>query len=302
MLSGLRRSRASRLAALVAAGMALVLGACGSSEDDRRPVILAATTSTQDSGLLDVLVPAFESESGWEVRTIAVGSGQALALGRRGEADVVLAHSPAAERGLMADGAARARRLVMVNDFVLVGPRADPAGAAGRPPAEALAAIARERAPFVSRGDESGTHAFELALWKRAGVRPRGSWYQETGQGQSATLRVAAERGGYALTDRATYLATRADEELAVIAAGGRAMANPYHVIDVTDRAGARVNAAGARALADWLVGPRAQALIGAFGRREHGRPLFQPRAVPGRDRAGSAPRRDARKPRLLSF
>ena len=282
MIRGMRERAAIRSAStLLVAALAFALMACGSTDEGRRPVILAATTSTQDSGLLDVLVPAFESESGWEVRTIAVGSGQAIALGRRGEADVVLAHSPADERRLMSAGLARSRRLVMANDFVLVGPRADPAAAAGLPLPEALTAIARRQAPFVSRGDASGTHAFELDLWKRAGVAPRGSWYQETGQGQSATLRLAAERGGYAITDRATYLATRADEDLAVIAAGGRALDNPYHVIDLTSRAGGSVNAEGARALADWLVGPRAQALIGAFGRREHGRPLFEPRARP---------------------
>lgn len=283
MICGMRkRSTAVRSAStLLLAAMALALLACGSTDGGRRPVILAATTSTQDSGLLDVLVPAFESESGWEVRTIAVGSGQALELGRRGEADVVLSHSPAEERRLMAGDVARSRRLVMANDFVLVGPRADPAAAAGLPASEALAAIARGKAPFVSRGDQSGTHVFERALWKRAGVVPRGPWYQETGQGQSATLRLASERGGYAITDRATYLATRADEELAVIAAGGPAMDNPYHVIDITPRAGGRVNSEGARALADWLVGPRAQALIDAFGREEHGRPLFEPRARP---------------------
>ncbi|CAA9466990.1 MAG: Tungstate ABC transporter, substrate-binding protein, partial [uncultured Solirubrobacteraceae bacterium] len=196
---------------------ACVLAACGGSDGARRPVILAATTSTQDSGLLDVLVPAFEADSGWRVRTVALGSGQAIALGRRGEADVVLAHSPAAERALMASGVAGDRRLVMVNDFVLVGPPGDPARAAGDSAPAALAAIARRRAPFVSRGDESGTHVFELGLWKRAEVAPRPPWYQETGQGQSATLRLAAERGAYALSDRATYLATGADEDLRVI-------------------------------------------------------------------------------------
>lgn len=263
--------------AALAVCVALLAVACGTVGEGRRPVILAATTSTQDSGLLDVLVPAFESDTGWPVRTIAVGSGQAIALGRRGEADVVLAHSPAAERVLMRDGVARARRLVMVNDFVLVGPRADPARVAGASPSDALAAIARRRAPFVSRGDESGTHVFERELWARAGVRPRAPWYQETGQGQSATLRVAAERGGYALSDRATYLATGADQELRIVVEGGRELANPYHVIDLTRRAGDRVNAAGARALSDWLVGPRAQALIGAFGRSQHGRALFEP-------------------------
>lgn len=251
---------------------------CG-AESDERAVVLAATTSTQDSGLLDVLVPAFESDTGWQVKTIALGSGQSIALGRRGEADVVLAHSPAAERELMASGVAGHRRPVMANDFVLVGPRADPAGVAGRAPDDALSRIARAGAPFVSRGDDSGTHRFELALWDRAGVAPRPPWYQETGQGQGATLRVAAERDGYALTDRATYLATSADDDLAVMVGGGPGMENPYHVIDITARAGSRVNAAGGAAFADWLAGPRGQALIGSFGREEHGRALFEPHA-----------------------
>ena len=265
--------------ALLVPALALALAACGGGGDERRPVILAATTSTQDSGLLDVLVPAFEADTGWRVRTIALGSGQAIALGRRGEADVVLAHSPDAERALMAAGVARDRRLVMVNDFVLVGPRADPARVTGRSAPAALAAIGRKRTPFVSRGDESGTHVFELKLWRRAGVFPQGAWYQETGQGQSATLRLAAERGGYALTDRATFLATGADRDLRIVVDGSREMANPYHVIDLTRRAGRRVNATGARALSDWLVGPRAQALIGGHGRRKHGHSLFEPAA-----------------------
>ena len=278
------RRHLSAAFAVVIIALALVGVACG-GDGGRRPVILAATTSTQDSGLLDVLVPAFESDTGWRVRTIAVGSGQAINLGRRGEADVVLAHSPTAERVLMGDGVARARRLVMVNDFILVGPRDDPADVAGASASDALAAIARRRVPFVSRGDESGTHVFERRLWARTGVRPHGAWYQETGQGQSATLRVAGERGGYALSDRATYLATNADRELRILVDGGRGMANPYHVIDLTRRAGDRVNAAGARALADWLVGPRAQALIGAFGRARHGRSLFEPAAAMSTER-----------------
>lgn len=262
----------------LAFGCALALAGCG-AVDGRRPVILAATTSTQDSGLLDVLVPAFEADTAWKVRTVALGSGQAIALARRGEADVVLAHSPAAERALMATGVARARRPVMANDFVLVGPPGDPARARGRPASEALAAIAEARAPFASRGDRSGTHVFELDLWARAGVRPRAPWYQETGQGQSATLRLAAEREAYALSDRATYLATGADRDLRIVADAGGDLMNRYHVIDLTERAGGRVNVAGARALADWLVGRRAQALIGAYGRREHGRALFEPAA-----------------------
>lgn len=272
------RGRSSRLLVVIALLWPIVaVTACG-AEREERAVVLAATTSTQDSGLLDVLVPGFEADSGLRVRTIALGSGQSLALGRRGEADVVLAHSPAAERELMASGVAGHRRPVMANDFLLVGPRADRAGASGRSPGDALRRIARARAVFVSRGDESGTHVVELAWWKRAGVAPRAPWYQETGQGQSATLRVAADRDGYAFTDRATYLATSADDFLAVMVDGGPGMENPYHVIDITERAGSRVNAAGGAAFAEWLVGPRAQALIGSFGAAEHGSPLFEPR------------------------
>ena len=269
-----------RVTALALVLLAVATSGCGARDGEaRRPVVLAATTSTQDAGLLDALIPAFESDTGWAVRTIALGSGQALELGRRGEVDVVLAHSPVAEKALMATGVAGRRRLVMANDFLIVGPLEDPAGAAGRSAPAALAMVARRRAPFVSRGDESGTHAFERRLWKQSGERPAPPWYQETGQGQSATLRVAAERGGYALTDRATYLATGAGRDLRVIVDGGPAMANPYHVIEITARAGERVNAQGGRALAHWLVGRRAQELIGGFGRQEHGKALFQPRA-----------------------
>lgn len=267
------------LVAAVLALSALVTGGCGRGEGDARAVVLAATTSTQDSGLLDVLIPAFKADTGLSVKTVALGSGQSLALGRRGEVDVVLAHSPEAERELMRSGVAGSRRPVMANDFLMVGPRHDPAGTAGTRPEEALRRIARHGAPFVSRGDESGTHAFELGMWERAGVDPRPPWYQETGQGQSATLRIAAERDGYALTDRATYVATGADDELAVMVDGAPGMDNPYHVIAITPRAGSRVNDAGGRALADWLVGSRAQSLIASHGRREHGRALFEPAA-----------------------
>lgn len=254
----------------------LVSAGCGAGTGERA-VVLAATTSTQDSGLLDVLVPAFEADTGRRVRTLALGSGQAIALARRGEADVVLAHSPGSERELMASGVAGRRRPVMTNDFLLVGPRADPAGVSGLEPGEALERVARTRSAFVSRGDESGTHVFERALWGRAGIAPRAPWHQETGQGQSATLRIAAERDAYALTDRATYLATSAGAGLAVLVDGGPGMANPYHVIDVTARAGSRVNAAGGAAFAEWLAGARGQALIGAFGSEQHGRALFEP-------------------------
>jgi tungstate transport system substrate-binding protein len=268
-----------RLRQLVAIAIAaLCLAGCG-DDGARSPVIFATTTSTQDSGLLDVLIPAFERESGYRVKTIAVGSGEAIEMGARGEADVVLAHSPAAEQALMADGKGGERRTVMHNDFVLVGPAADPAHVRGATAAEALDRIAEERAPFVSRGDESGTHTFELGLWEDAGRTPEGDWYQESGQGMGATLQIANDKGGYTISDRGTYLATESARDLGILVEGGAELLNVYHVIDIAPDAGERVNAEGGKALADWLVSPAAQGEIKTFGVEEFGEPLFVPDA-----------------------
>jgi len=198
------------MAGLVLAAVLLV-GGCSSPAAPAPPaagpsaeksLILATTTSTQDSGLLDELLPVFTRDSGWQVKTLAVGSGQAIELGRRGEADVLLVHSPAAEQAFVAEGTAGPRRLVMHNDFVLVGPANDPAQIRGLDSTGAVAKIATAQALFVSRGDDSGTNAREKDLWKRAGITPAGSWYQATGQGMGATLRVASEKAGYTLSDR----------------------------------------------------------------------------------------------------
>jgi tungstate transport system substrate-binding protein len=272
-----------RLRQLLAAALAgICLAGCGGDEGGgpgRAPVILSTTTSTQDSGLLDGLVPAFERASGYQVRTIAVGSGEAIEMGARGEADVVLAHSPAAEKALMADGKGRERRTVMHNDFVLVGPSADPAKVRGLSAAEALARIAERKAPFVSRGDESGTHALELGLWEEAGRTPEGAWYQESGQGMGATLQIANDKDAYTIGDRGTLLATESARDLEILVEGGTELLNVYHVIDVAPGAGERVNAEGGKALADWLVSPTAQDRIRTFGVEEHGEPLFVPDA-----------------------
>ena len=269
-----------RLAALTAT-IVLALAAAGCGDDaggsKGRALVLATTTSTQDSGLLDVLVPAFERETGYRVKTIAVGSGEALELGARGEADVLLVHSPAAEEELMRGGKANRRQLVMHNDFVVVGPPGDPAKIAGKAPAAAFRAIAAAGARFVSRGDDSGTHKAELGFWDAAGVAPAGSWYAETGQGMGATLRVADERKAYTLADRGTYLAQPG--ELKVLVEGDPDLLNVYHVIDMTTRAGERVNAEGAQAFADWIVSADVQATIGAFGKDRFGRALFVPDA-----------------------
>ena len=266
--------------AAVAVVVLLVLAACGSpaaGPSAERSLILATTTSTQDSGLLDDLLPAFTAATGWAVKPVAVGSGQAIEMGRRGEADVLLVHSPAAEEDYVAEGTAGRRLLVMHNDFVLLGPEADPARVRGVAVDEAMRRIAAAGAVFVSRGDDSGTHAREKALWQKAGVTPGGPWYQETGQGMGATLRVAAEKAGYTLSDRGTYL-TQPDG-LALLVEGDPGLLNVYHVIEVTKRAGERVQPEAAAAFADWITGPDAQRRIGEFGREKYGQPLFVPDA-----------------------
>ena len=243
-----------------------------------RDVILATTTSTADTGLLDALAPPFLDQTGYALKPIAVGSGAALELGRRGEADVVLAHSPAAEAEFMAGGFGSERRTVMYNDFVIVGPDDDPAGIAGEPSAvEAMRRIAAAEAPFVSRGDESGTHALERRLWERAGIEPAGAWYTEAGTGMGDTLNIANERRAYTLADRGTYLALEDRLELPIAVEGDAALINVYHVITVNPANGPAVNTAGGEAFLAFLLDPATQAFIGGFGVEEFGEPLFTP-------------------------
>ncbi len=240
-------------------------------------VILSTTTSTQDSGLLDVLVPLFERKTGYSVKTVAVGTGQALALAARGEADVTLCHAPGLEKTYVQEGKMRNRRLVMYNDFVIAGPPGDPAGIKGRPAVEALKRIAAAAAPFVSRGDNSGTHILEKALWKDAGVTPAGGWYVESGQGMGATLGIANERQAYTLSDRATLLAFRTRVSLPILVEGDRRLLNVYAVMEVDPANGPRVNTAGGKAFADFMVAPATQAIIRTFGIEKFGQPLFVP-------------------------
>ncbi len=262
---------------LVGSVLLVALGAGGATAQ-ARVVILSTTTSTQDSGLLDVLVPIFEKKTGLSVKTVAVGTGQALALAARGEADVALAHAPDLERRYVATGKLSHRRLVMANEFVLVGPADDPAGIRGlRRAVDATRRIAERRSRFVSRGDRSGTHALELALWQAAGLEPRGAWYVESGQGMGATLAIANERRAYTLTDRATLLALQRRLELPVLVEGDRTLLNLYAVLEVNPANGPRVNAAGGRAFAEFLVSPEAQAIIRTFGLERYGQPLFVP-------------------------
>jgi len=244
-------------------------------------VLLATTTSTRDAGLLDSLLPIFERKTGYRVKLIAVGSGQALELGRRGDADVVLSHAPQAERVLADSGYFLNRRLVMHNDFLIVGPAADPAGLRGlNDAAAAMRRIAAQRATFVSRGDQSGTHKFEQALWKKVGITPpSGGWYVESGQGMAATLQMADQKRAYTISDRATYLAWRDKVQLVPEVEGDSLFYNVYHVMEVNPRNAPRVNTAGGKALADFLVAPETQALIGEFGKSRFGQSLFLPDA-----------------------
>lgn len=246
-----------------------------------KDIILATTTSTQDSGLLDVLVPAFEKQSGYTVKVVAVGSGQALKMGEEGNADVLLVHSPSSEKTFMDKGFGSERHLVMHNDFIIVGPTADPAGIKGNGSAvEAFNKIAAATAPFISRGDNSGTNTMELSLWKKAGITPEGSWYQESGQGMGATLKIASEKGAYTLTDRATYLANKPSLGLDILVEGDKTLLNVYHVILVNPSKWPKINVAGARAFADYLVSPEGQKLIGDFGKDKYSQPLFTPDAA----------------------
>lgn len=266
---------------MVFAFMGLPFGSTAGVPAGNKAIVLATTTSTQDSGLLDVLLPVFQRETGYVVKTIAVGSGQAIAMARRGEADVLLVHSPDDEERLVAEGYAIDRRPVMHNDFVIVGSASDPARIRqGRTSAEAFRRIAQSESLFLSRGDGSGTHTRELKIWKMADIEPEGRrWYQQTGLGMGETLNVAAEKKAYTLTDRGTYLALDARRRLGleVFVQGEPFLLNVYHVMTVNPERWPKVNLRGARAFADFLVSRKAQDLIGNFGRDRYGSPLFFP-------------------------
>ncbi|MBP7864422.1 MAG: substrate-binding domain-containing protein [Acidobacteria bacterium] len=279
------RVRAVLPAAGLVAALALGLGGCGGQAPAVRVVRLATTTSTENSGLLAWLLPKFEKDTGIRVDVIAVGSGKAMALGRTGDVDVILAHSREDEERFMREGYGRYRLDVMYNDFVLVGPPADPAGVRGtRAASAAFKAIAAAGSPFVSRGDESGTHQAERKFWEDAGVTPGGPWYAEAGQAMGAVLLMASNQQAYALTDRATYLKMKPKLELEILLEGDPAMFNPYGVIPVRLAKFGRPEKPEAEILARWLVSPAGQTAIAEFGVAACGKPLFFPNA-PGTGR-----------------
>jgi len=258
----------------------LLLGC--SAQPARPELILATTTSTQDSGLLDVLIPLFEEQTDYTVQTVAVGSGQAMKMGEEGNADVLLVHAPASEVTFMENGFGKDRALVMHNDFVIVGPSSDPAEIKGLAVANALKSIDESSATFISRGDDSGTHKAELSLWKKAGLDPKAekpAWYLESGHGMGATLIIASEKSAYTLTDRATYLANKTNLQLDVLVEGDNSLLNVYHIITVNPDKWPKVNYDGALAFLKFMIAPSAQEVIGQFGVEKYGQPLFYPDA-----------------------
>ena len=276
----MRRKRCLVLSLIIAVSVLVLTCAASAQGPETRDLILATTTSTVDSGLLDCLVPIFEKKTGYRVKTIAVGTGQALAMGEKGEADVVLAHAEQAEKKLVDSGVVRNYRLVMHNDFIIAGPAEDPAKIKGRSTLEAFKAIFEGRGPFISRGDDSGTNKMELKLWDKTGLNPKGAkWYLESGQGMGATLLIASEKKGYTLCDRATYLAERPNTKLNILCEGDSSLLNIYHVMEVNPEKFGKVNAEGAKAFVDFMTSPETQKLIGDFGKDRYGQPLFFPDA-----------------------
>jgi tungstate transport system substrate-binding protein len=250
------------------------------SEPINKDLILATTTSTVDTGLLDVLIPIFEKQTGYRVKTISAGTGQALAMGEKGEADVLLVHAPDAEKKLVDAGQAVNYQLVMHNDYVIVGPANDIAGIKGKQSGDAFNAIAQKEAAFVSRGDDSGTHKKELSIWKKAEIDTKGKkWYQESGQGMGATLLVASEKQAYTLTDRGTYLAQKPNVKLDILSEGDKSLLNIYHVMQVNPEKFTKVNGKGGKAFVEFMIAPETQQIIGSFGKEKYGQPLFFPDA-----------------------
>lgn len=243
-----------------------------------KDIILATTTSTVDTGLLDKLIPDFEKKTGYIVKTIGVGTGKALKMGENGEADVLLTHAPSSEKPLVDKGIVVNYQLVMHNDFIVVGPAEDPAKIKGtKLSADAFKKIAEKSAIFVSRGDDSGTHKKELELWKNAGLKPDGDWYQQSGSGMGQTLLIASEKKGYTLTDRGTYLAQQKNIHLDIMVQGEKNLLNIYHVMQVDAKKFPKVNQQGAQAFVEYMISQGTQKMIADFGKDKYGQALFVP-------------------------
>lgn len=280
----------NRFFATLVVFMLLILSACGNSNTDSADakekksepkaepteLILATTTSTQDSGLLDELLPIFEKENNVKVKTIAVGTGQALEMGTKGEADVLLVHAPKSEEELVTSGDAINRKRVMYNDFILVGPKDNPAGVSGDDVKAAFQKITEVKSNFITRGDDSGTHKKELGIWTAANIQPTGDTYISTGQGMGASLQIANEKNGYILTDRATWLAQEKNlTNLKIVVEGGTDLMNIYHVMQVNPKKHDMVNSTDAEKFVEFMVDSKTQDVIESFGKEEFGQSLF---------------------------
>lgn len=288
------RSRLTFIFALLMISIMVTVVGCGKTETPtptpkttetpkpaRPDIILATTTSTQDSGLLDVLIPDFEKKTGYKVKTIAVGTGAALAMGEKGDADVLLVHAPASEKKLVDNKTAINYQLVMHNDFVIVGPSADPAKVKEtKTIADAFKRIVDSSSIFVTRGDDSGTDKMEKGLWTKLNIKPATDKYQSTGQGMGQTLTITSEKAGYTLTDRATYLATKKNLQLDIVLEGDASLLNIYHVMQVNPEKFPKVNADGAKAFVDFMINADTQKTIGSFGKDKFGQALFFADAV----------------------
>ncbi len=287
----LRGKKSTLIMALLAIFMLTAVIGCGGQQEESaapdnqaapelKPLKLATTTSTDDSGLLDYLLPEFQKDTNYQVEVIAVGTGQAIEMGEAGDVDVLLVHSRAAEDKFVADGFGVDRRDVMYNDFLIIGPAEDPAGIKGTTDAlAAFKAIADKKAAFVSRGDDSGTHKKELTVWQKAEVEPAGEWYIEAGQGMGDTFMMANEKKAYTLIDRATYLALKDKYQLETMVEGDEALFNPYGVIPLNPEKFPNRDFEGATAFAEWLTSEKGQKMIGEFGVEEFGQALFIPDA-----------------------
>ena len=284
-----RRILAAALVLAMVLSMTAILSGCGSEEEtteSKGTIILATTTSTKDSGLLDEILPVFEEESGYTVDVVSVGSGEAMTMGENGEADVLLVHSPAAEEEYVAGGHADedGRMDVMYNDFVIIGPEADPAGVSANAADDAIAAfedIMNSQSTFVSRADESGTHSKELSIWEAAGLTPSGDWYVEAAAGMGDVITMADEMSGYTLADRATWLNVGGDTALTILCEKDPSgtLYNQYGVICVNPDKNENINHKGAKAFQEWIVSDETQQLIGEYGVEEYGEALFVPNA-----------------------
>lgn len=282
------------LALVMALSSAMMLSACGGGSETEEPaakdegakkLILATTTSTKDSGLLDEILPQFEKEAGYKVDVISVGSGEAMEMGKNGEADVLLVHSPKDEEAFVKDGHADAdgRMDVMYNDFVIVGPKDDPAAVADTKgdAVKAFEAISKGKETFVSRADDSGTHKKELSIWEKAKITPKGDWYVEAAAGMGDVITMTDEKSGYTLSDRATWLNVGKNTELKILCEKDESgvLNNQYGVICVNPEKNENINAEGAKAFQKWIVSDETQKIIGEFGAKEYGESLFIPNA-----------------------